>query len=72
MTKKRLPSESELKKRYSPYFKNQELKKVREWSLPNCSDGFDEEKNLKFMEEDSQSFFDNSIEILDAKKTQKC
>jgi hypothetical protein len=64
MSKKYLPSLSELKKRYSPLLHNREIEKVRNWSLPNCSDGFEEEKNLQFMQEDNQNFFETSINIL--------
>jgi hypothetical protein len=65
MSKKRLPSQSELEQKYSSLLHNLEIQKVINWSLPNCADGFDEEKSLEFMEEESQAFFDAAMKILD-------
>lgn len=63
MSRKQLPSQSELEKRYAPFLKNTKIEKARNWSLPNSADGFKEEKNLEFMESQSEKFFDISVEV---------
>lgn len=54
--KRRLPPMDELETKYMPLLENSEMQKVENWSLPNCSEEFDEEKNLAFMEKEGKGF----------------
>lgn len=68
MSRKQLPSQSELETRYAPFLKNKRLEKAINWSLPNSADGFDEAKNLEFIENESQGFFNISVKVFDENK----
>lgn len=51
-----LPSLEELASKYLKLIENPSVRNVSDWALTNSSDEFDEEKNLEFVQKESQDF----------------